>query len=118
MFVLQTYQSICLGELSEVVSGGRACYELMGEVRSMADYILRAMCCTLMSFGYTMASTVVAQLHLWLTLANLPEQDRYTFLSALISPTGLFGEGLHAFQARFENSKKQETGRISEGFNA
>ncbi|CAM4510102.1 unnamed protein product [Leuciscus chuanchicus] len=37
MSLLQTYQAICLGELSEAMSEGRPCDELMGEVRSTAE---------------------------------------------------------------------------------
>lgn len=81
------------------VHGFPLALEAAGGSEVMKDPFIElcATCCTLMSLGHTMASTVVAQLHLWLTLANLPERDRYTFLSALISPTGLFEEGLHAF---------------------
>ncbi|RXN15724.1 histone -like protein [Labeo rohita] len=55
------------------------------------------------SLDHALASTVVAQHHLWLTLANRPEQDRNCFLSVLIPPSKLFGEGLNAFQAQFED---------------
>ncbi|RXN07737.1 Glycosyltransferase LARGE1 [Labeo rohita] len=107
MSLLQTYQAICLGELSEAVSAGRPCDALMGEVLSTADYILRATRGALVSLGHAMAGTVVAQRHLWLTLANLPERDRSAFLSTPISPSGFFGAGLGAVQALFEDSKKQ-----------
>ncbi len=103
--LLQTYQAICLGGLSEAVSGAPC--DTLGEVRSTADYILRATHGALVSLGHAMAGTVVAQRHHWLTLANLPERDRSAFLSAPISPSGLFGEDLGAFQAWFEDSKKQ-----------
>lgn len=73
----------------------------MGEVRSTADYILQAKHCALVSLGHVM----VAQRHLWLTLVS--KRDRNAFFSAPTSPSGLFGEGLDTFQARFENSKKQ-----------
>ncbi|KAI7814652.1 hypothetical protein IRJ41_023079 [Triplophysa rosa] len=107
MSLLQTYQAICLGELSEAMSAGMPCDALMGEVRSTANYILRATRGVLGSLGHAMASTVVAQRHLWLTLANLPERDQSAFLNAPFSPSGLFGEGLGTFQVRFEYSKKQ-----------
>lgn len=45
----------------------------MGEVHSMADYILHATRGALVSLGHAMAGTVVVQRHLWLTLANMPE---------------------------------------------
>ncbi|KAI7798269.1 hypothetical protein IRJ41_024254, partial [Triplophysa rosa] len=121
MSLLQTYQAICLGELSEAMSAGMPCDALMGEVRSTADYILRATRGVLGSLGHAMASTVVAQRHLWLTLANLPERDWSAFLSAPISSSGLFREGLGAFQARFEDSKKQTEslrGSMPRRFNA
>ncbi len=68
--LLQTYQAICLGGLSEAVSAGAPC-DALGEVRSTADYILRATHGALVSLGHAMAGTVVSQLHHWLTLANL-----------------------------------------------
>ncbi len=45
-----------------------------------------------------MLSTVVAQGYLCLTLANLPEPNLNPFRSTPISPSGLFKEGLDAFQ--------------------
>ncbi|KAA0716191.1 hypothetical protein E1301_Tti024201 [Triplophysa tibetana] len=64
---------------------------------------------------------MLAQPYLWPTLAYLPERDLSAFLSPPISPSGLFREGLCAFQAQFEDSKKQaETlrGSMPQRFNA
>lgn len=61
----------------------------------------------MLSFGRGMASTVVAQRHLWLTLLDVPEKDRAVYLDEPVSAEGLFGKSLDAIQAKFETRQKQ-----------
>ncbi len=60
-----------------------------------------------LSLGRGMASTVVAQRDLWLTLSYVPERDRAVYLDEPVSAEGLFGDSLDAIQAKFEMRKKQ-----------
>ncbi|XP_076746637.1 uncharacterized protein LOC112431703 [Maylandia zebra] len=105
--MLQTYQAMCLAELGSLVPEDSPLSPLLNEVRVTTDYILRASCCAALSLGRGMASTVVAQRHLWLTLSDVPDRDRAVYLDAPVSAAGLFGHSLEAIQARFDLRKKQ-----------
>lgn len=61
---------------------------------------------TVLSLGRGRASTVVAQKHLWLTLSDVPEIDRETYLNEPVSSGGLFGKSLDAIQTKYELRKK------------
>ncbi|XP_066524828.1 uncharacterized protein [Hoplias malabaricus] len=63
--------------------------------------------CAALSLGRGMASTVVAQRHLWLTMSDMSERDRVSYLDEPVSSAGLFGHSLEAIQAKFEARKKQ-----------
>lgn len=80
---------------------------LLKEVRITTDHILRVSRCAALSLGRGMASTVVAQRHLWLTLSDVPDRDRAVYLDEPVSADGLFGQSLDAIQAKFELRKKQ-----------
>ena len=54
-----------------------------------------------------MASTVVAQRHLWLTLSAVSDRDRAVYLDKPESADGLFGQSRDAIQAKFELRKKK-----------
>lgn len=105
--MLQTYQAMCLAELGSLVPDDSPLAPLLNEVRVTTDYILRASRCAALSLGRGMASTVVAQRHLWLTLSDVPDRDRAVYLDAPVSAAGLFGHSLEAIQARFDLRKKQ-----------
>ncbi|XP_039904084.1 uncharacterized protein LOC120744034 [Simochromis diagramma] len=105
--MLQTYQAMCLAELGSLVPDDSPLSPLLNEVRVTTDYILRASRCAALSLGRGMASTVVAQRHLWLTLSDVPDRDRAVYLDAPVSAAGLFGHSLEAIQARFDLRKKQ-----------
>ncbi|XP_025756432.1 uncharacterized protein LOC112842962 [Oreochromis niloticus] len=105
--MLQTYQAMCLAELGSLVPDDSPLAPLLNEVRVATDYILRASRCAALSLGRGMASTVVAQRHLWLTLSDVPDRDRAVYLDAPVSAAGLFGHSLEAIQARFDLRKKQ-----------
>ncbi len=53
-----------------------------------------------------MASLVVLERHLWLTLTEIKDADRVSFLDAPISPSGLFGPAVKGFAERFTESQK------------
>ncbi len=80
---------------------------LLNEVWFATDYILRVSRSAALSLGRGMASTVVARRHLWLTLSDVPDQDRAVYLDEPVSAEGLFGQSLDAMQAKFELRKKQ-----------
>lgn len=105
--MLQTYQAMLLAELGSLVPSESQLSPLLNEVRVATDYILRASRCAALSLGRGMASTVVAQRHLWLTLSDVPDRDRAVYLDEPVSADGLFGQSLDAIQAKFELRKKQ-----------
>ncbi len=53
-----------------------------------------------------MASLVVLERHLWLTLTEIKDADRVSFLDAPISPSGLFGPAVEGFAERFTEAQK------------
>ncbi|XP_027901587.1 uncharacterized protein LOC114162038 [Xiphophorus couchianus] len=105
--MLQTYQAMCLSELGAQMPPDSHLIPLLNEIRITADYILRTSRCAALSLGRGMASTVVAQRHLWLTLSDVPDRDRAIYLDEPVSTDGLFGQSLDAIQAKFELKKKQ-----------
>ena len=78
---------------------------LLNEVRIATDYILRVSRCAALSMERGMASTVVAQTHLSLTLSDVQDRDRAVYLDEPVSADGLFGQSLDAIQAKFELRK-------------
>ncbi len=53
-----------------------------------------------------MASLVVLEHHLWVTLTEIKDADRVSFLDAPISPSGLFGPAVEGFAERFTEAQK------------
>ena len=107
MSLLQTYQAMCLAELDSLLPAGSPASSLLDEIRVATDYTLRMTRCAALALGRGMATTVVAQRHLWLTLSDMPDRDRVSYLDEPISPAGLFGQSLEAIQSSFELRKKQ-----------
>lgn len=105
--MLQTYQAICLAELASLLPEGSALTELLNEIRVATDHSLRMSRCAALSLGRGMGTTVVAQRHLWLTLTDMPDRDRASYLDEPVSPEGLFGQSLDAMQTSFDLRKKQ-----------
>ena len=105
--MLQTYQAMCLAELGSHMPPDSPLSPLLNKVRIATDYILRVSCYAALSLGRGMASTVVAQRHLWLTLSDVPDRDRAVYLDEPVSADGLFGQSLDTIQAKFELRKKQ-----------
>ncbi|XP_053354207.1 uncharacterized protein LOC128526406 [Clarias gariepinus] len=86
--LLQTYQAMCLAELGSLVPQESPFCALLNEVRTATDYILRMSRCAALSLGRGMASAVVAQRHLWLTLSDIPDRDRAVYLDEPLSAEG------------------------------
>ncbi len=76
------------------------------ELRSATDLALRATKTTAQAIGRSMASLVVLERHLWLTLTEIKDADRVSFLDAPISPSGLFGPAVKGFAERFTEAQK------------
>ncbi len=53
-----------------------------------------------------MASLVVLERHLWLTLTEIKDADGVSFLDSPISPSGLFGPAVEGFAERFTEAQK------------
>ncbi len=53
-----------------------------------------------------MAGLVVLERHLWLTLMEIKDADKVSFLDAPISPSGLFGPAVKGFAERFTEAQK------------
>ncbi len=58
------------------------------------------------SAGQAASALVVLERHLWLTLTEIKDADRVSFLDAPISPSGLFGPAVEGFAERFTEAQK------------
>ncbi|XP_013883292.1 uncharacterized protein LOC106531896 [Austrofundulus limnaeus] len=105
--MLQTYQAMALAELAAQMPQENPLLPLLNKIRLASDHNLRVSCCVALALGKGMASTVVAQRHLWLTLADVPDKDRVAYLEEPVTPTGLFGQALDVIQTKCEQRKKQ-----------
>ncbi len=82
MAVLQVYQAKLLSAIDESEPDPAT----LRELRSATDLALRATKTTAQAIGRSMASLVVLERHLWLTLTEIKDADRVSFLDAPISP--------------------------------
>ncbi len=102
MAVLQVYQAKLLSAVDESEPDPAT----LRELRSATDLALRATKTTAQAIGRSMASLVVLERHLWLTLTEIKDADRVSFLDAPISPSGLFGPAVEGFAERFTEAQK------------
>ncbi len=102
MAVLQVYQAKLLSAIDESEPDPAT----LRELRSTTDLALRATKTTAQAIGRSMASLVVLERHLWLTLTEIKDADRVSFLDAPISPSGLFGPAVEGFAERFTEAQK------------
>ncbi len=72
----------------------------------MTDLALRATKTMAQAIGRSMASLVVLERHLWLTLTEIKDADKVPFLDAPVSPTGLFGPAVEGFAEHFTEAQK------------
>nr|XP_013884265.1 PREDICTED: uncharacterized protein LOC106532682 [Austrofundulus limnaeus] len=105
--MFQTYKAMALAELADQMPQEKLLLPLLNEIRLSSDHILCVSRCAALALGKGMASTVVVQRHLWLTLSDVPDKDRAAYLDEPIMPTGLFGQELDIIQTKFEQRKKQ-----------
>ncbi len=102
MAVLQVYQAKLLSAVDESEPDPAT----LRELRSATDLALRATKTTAQAIGRSMASLVVLERHLWLTLMEIKDADRVSFLDAPISPSGLFEPAVKGFAERFTEAQK------------
>ncbi len=102
MAVLQVYQA----KLFSAVDESEPDPATLRELRSATDLALRATKTTAQAIGRSMCSLVVLERHLWLTLTEIKDADRVSFLDAPISPSGLFGPAVKGFAERFTEAQK------------
>ncbi len=97
MAVLQVYQAKLLSAVDESEPDPAT----LRELRSATDLALRATKTTAQAIGRSMASLVVLERHLWLTLTEIKDADRVSFF-----PSGLFGPAVKGFAERFTEAQK------------
>ncbi len=102
MAVLQVYQAKLLSAVDESEPDPVT----LRELRSGTDLALRATKTTAQAIGRSMASLVVLERHLWLTLTEIKDADRVSFLDAPISTSGLFGPAVEGFAERFTEAQR------------
>ncbi len=102
MAVLQVFQAKLLAGTDEF---GLDPTMLRG-LRSVTDLALRATKTMAQAIGCSMASLVVLERHLWLTLTEIKDADKVPFLDAPVSPTGLLGPAVEGFAECFTEAQK------------
>ncbi len=80
---------------------------LKQELRSATDLTLRAREVTAQSLGKAMSTLVVQEHRLWLSLAERSDVDKVSFLDALVSQAGLFGDTVEDCAQQFSAVQKQ-----------
>ncbi|KAL0161520.1 hypothetical protein M9458_045245, partial [Cirrhinus mrigala] len=102
MAILQVFQAKLLAQSDKSALDPAT----LTELRSATDLALCATKATAQAIGKSMASLVVLERHLWLTLTEIKDADKVPFLDAPISPTGLFGPSVEGFAERFSAAQK------------
>ncbi|CAM4629912.1 unnamed protein product [Leuciscus chuanchicus] len=102
MAVLQVYQADLLRKMDEAGPNP----ENFNDLRSATDLALRATKSAAQAIGRNMASLTVTERHLWLTLSDMKESDRATFLDTPVAPSGLFGPAVKGFSERYSEVQK------------
>ncbi len=102
MAVLQVFQAKLLSSMDESEPDPAT----LRELRSATDLALRATKTSAQAIGRSMASLVVLEHHLWLTLTEIKDAEKVPFLDAPISPSGLFGPVVEGFAERFTEAQK------------
>ncbi len=104
MAILQAYQVDVLKEMDE---GTGLTPEAVKELRRATDLALRATKHTAHAVGRSMAGSVAAERHLWLSLTEIREKEKVFLLDAPISQSGLFGEAVSSVVEKFPSAKTQ-----------
>ncbi|KAL0173136.1 hypothetical protein M9458_033447, partial [Cirrhinus mrigala] len=111
MAILQVFQAKLLAQSDRSALDPAT----LTELRSATDLALRATKATAQAIGRSMASLVVLERHLWLTLTEIKDTDKVPFLDAPISPTGLFGPSVEGFTERFSAAQKTSQAMAASG---
>lgn len=102
MAVLQVYQAKLLA--SEDESGPDPA--MLRELRSMTDLELCATKTMAQAIGHSMASLMVLECQLWLTLTEIKDTDKVQFLNALSFHNSLCRPAVEGFTERFTDAQK------------
>ena len=102
MATLQVFQAKLLRYMDE--SGPDP--DTFKDLRSATDLALRATKTTAQALGRNMASLVVLERHLWLTLTEIRDADKTAFLDSPVTASGLFGPSVSGFAERFTEAQK------------
>lgn len=89
MAILQVFQAKILQSLDGAVET-----DTVHNFRAATDLALMATKLSAQAIGKSMRFLVVLQRHLWLTLAELKDNERNALLNAPITPAGLFGDAV------------------------
>ncbi|KAL0151000.1 hypothetical protein M9458_053727 [Cirrhinus mrigala] len=103
MAVLQVFQAQLLESLDE----GKEDPEVFKDLRTPADFALKATKKTAQAIGWSMGYMVVLHRHLWLTLTELKDADRRALLNPPVSPSDLFGDAVETIAERFSEAQKR-----------
>ncbi len=103
MAILQVHQAKALKQVQEHSTDPG----LMQELRTAANFALRATKVTARSLGKAISTMVVQERNLWLTLAEMKDVDKAHFLDAPISQVGLFGDTVEGFAQQFSAVQQQ-----------
>lgn len=102
MAVLQVFQANLFCTLDEAGPDPEA----FKDMRSATDMALRATKTTAQAIGRNMAVLTVMERHLWLTLTDMKDTDKSTFLDSPTSSTSLFGPSVKGFAEHFTEAQK------------
>lgn len=85
---------------------GQEHQEAFKELCTATDLALHATEATAQAIGKTMASLVVLECDLWLTLTEIRDTENMTFLDSPVTPKGLFGSAVDGFTEWFSEAQK------------
>ncbi|KAJ8009685.1 hypothetical protein DPEC_G00094080 [Dallia pectoralis] len=102
--------ALMAGAISQITTGDPSISaKELADISRLSGAILHLNQAHAVCAGGTMATAVVTQRHLWLSLSSLKECQKAALLNAPVSPTGLFGEAVETATLAF---KKVEEDRM------
>ncbi len=101
MAVLQVFQAKMLANEEAGLDSAS-----LRDLRSATYLALSATKDTTQAIGRSMSSLTVLERHLWLTMPEMKEEDKFPFLDAPISSGSLFGPAMEGFAERFTEAQK------------
>ncbi len=76
------------------------------DLRSMTDLALRTTKTTAQAIRHSTSSLIMLERHLWLTMTEMKEADKVSFLHTPVSSGSLFGPAVEGFAERFTEAQK------------